>query len=304
MATQDAESGPPSTLNPFNSTVQRGWAQERADPVQTSEQAKQSLKKMLERRRHNDAVRRLEFDRLRQLRHAEPRRSSSGAADSSLYADPSNLSDLDERATTLKKIDEIETQMSQQWWRGQPGEQAVAAHVRARPRPQPAPMRPAFEPTQTLDTLPLDEVMTTQMDHRALSAREDSLLAGTEPQLRPAQRFETTDHAVFATTLQATSDHLDSQILEEAAIRFANGEDGSAEDLLKQAWQEASQTKPELANAWGWALFDLYRSTGQRAAFERFAAVFEQRLAGAPPPWRWFADPLPEGSHESAKGGL
>ncbi|CAC9691627.1 ATP-dependent protease HslVU (ClpYQ), peptidase subunit [Delftia tsuruhatensis] len=99
------------------------------DEDQESQYSKQALKEMIERKRRNDFVRKREFEQLRRLRQTEmqqaSRPGSAPAAVSGPQAQGSQfLSSLlsskssGERAVTLKKIDEIEAQMSQQWWRG------------------------------------------------------------------------------------------------------------------------------------------------------------------------------------------
>jgi ABC-type transporter Mla MlaB component len=84
--------------------------------------SKQALKEMIERKRRNDFVRKREFDMLRKLR----RREATGASASDAAARPSFFqssmpSRPDDRAMTLKKIDEIEAQMSMQWWKTKHG---------------------------------------------------------------------------------------------------------------------------------------------------------------------------------------
>ena len=84
--------------------------------------SKQALKEMIERKRRNDFVRKREFDMLRKLR----RRESTGGSISDAEARPSFFqssmpSRPDDRAMTLKKIDEIEAQMSMQWWKTKHG---------------------------------------------------------------------------------------------------------------------------------------------------------------------------------------
>jgi hypothetical protein len=74
------------------------------------------LKEMIERKRRNDFVRKREFDMLRKMRSrdvlaARTRASRPSFFQSSLPSKP------DDRASTLKKIDEIEAQMSMQWWK-------------------------------------------------------------------------------------------------------------------------------------------------------------------------------------------
>lgn len=83
---------------------------------------KQALKEMIERKRLNDAVRQREFDHLRKLRRADLQdRSEQGGRPSFFHSSLNH----DERAETLKKIDEIEAQMSKQWWKGRPDSPAT-----------------------------------------------------------------------------------------------------------------------------------------------------------------------------------
>jgi ABC-type transporter Mla MlaB component len=96
-----------------------------ASSVKEGSLSKQALKEMIERKRRNDFVRKREFDMLRKLR----RREATGGGLSDASARPSFFqssmpSRPDDRAMTLKKIDEIEAQMSMQWWKtkhGAPG---------------------------------------------------------------------------------------------------------------------------------------------------------------------------------------
>src|SRR3989344_2123388 len=100
-----------------------------------SQYSKQMLKEMIERKRRNDFVRRREFDQLRKLLQGQ--RVEDAAGRPSFFQ--SSMASPDERAVTLKKIDEIEAQMSQQWWKSkqgaeaptQPGAMPVAADAAA-----------------------------------------------------------------------------------------------------------------------------------------------------------------------------
>ncbi len=78
--------------------------------------SKQMLKEMIERKRRNDFVRRREFDQLRKLRQREAQAHSDTSGRPSFFQS-SLQSTTDDRAGTLKKIDEIEEQMSKQWWK-------------------------------------------------------------------------------------------------------------------------------------------------------------------------------------------
>ena len=102
------------------------------DPASAKDGAlsKQALKEMIERKRRNDFVRKREFDMLRKLR----RREATGASASDAAARPSFFqssmpSRPDDRAMTLKKIDEIEAQMSMQWWKTKHGTAGAASSV-------------------------------------------------------------------------------------------------------------------------------------------------------------------------------
>ncbi len=99
------------------------------DGEQESQYSKQALKEMIERKRRNDFVRKREFDQLRRLRQAELQQASRpgsapvgvpgpAAQGSQFLSSLLSSKSSGERAVTLKKIDEIEAQMSQQWWRG------------------------------------------------------------------------------------------------------------------------------------------------------------------------------------------
>ncbi|HWT17877.1 MAG TPA: hypothetical protein VN280_03080, partial [Variovorax sp.] len=81
--------------------------------------SREMLKEMIERRQRNDFVRRREFDMLRKLRQRE---AAAHAFEGTVTPSSFNLNSTTEksegRALTLKKIDEIEEQMSQQWWKG------------------------------------------------------------------------------------------------------------------------------------------------------------------------------------------
>jgi len=72
--------------------------------------------------------------------------------------------------------------------------------------------------------------------------------------------------------------------LEEAAIRFANGDDAGAEAGLLDALRAIDAT-PESADGWAAALFDFYRATGQQASFDSVAIDYAQRFGRSAPAW-------------------
>ncbi|HSV61188.1 MAG TPA: hypothetical protein VLJ19_20040, partial [Variovorax sp.] len=96
--------------------------------------SREMLKEMIERRQRNDFVRRREFDMLRKLRQRE---AAGGAPEGAAAISSFNMSTSGKsegRALTLKKIDEIEEQMSQQWWKGR-GPNGEAPPAAAAPGP-------------------------------------------------------------------------------------------------------------------------------------------------------------------------
>ncbi len=93
--------------------------------------SKQALKEMIERKRRNDFVRKREFDMLRKLRNREVV-GAGGSTDSVArpsFFQSSMPSRPDDRAMTLKKIDEIEAQMSMQWWKTKHGNAGGASSI-------------------------------------------------------------------------------------------------------------------------------------------------------------------------------
>jgi ABC-type transporter Mla MlaB component len=98
--------------------------------------SKQALKEMIERKRRNDFVRKREFDMLRKLRRRESLGGVGMSGDASArpsFFQSSMPSKPDDRAMTLKKIDEIEAQMSMQWWKTKHGGASGLAPVSSFP---------------------------------------------------------------------------------------------------------------------------------------------------------------------------
>lgn len=80
------------------------------------------------------------------------------------------------------------------------------------------------------------------------------------------------------------SDNLTDPDLEDAAIRFANGDDAGAEESLLTVLH-GDNLRPDLAETWMSALFDLYRATGQQARFDNVAIEFANRFGRSAPAW-------------------
>lgn len=248
--------------------------------------SKLALKQMIERKQYNDAVRRREFDKLRQLRLNPLGMSVGTSATPSSFQDSWGYSVFEERANTLKKIDEIEAQMSKQWWKARDGA------VGGAPPPERVPMHgpdSAFATTMPSDLADSAAQVTTRMgiDTPQGGAESDS---GLHHEAR--ETAQTVAGAFSTSVLEPLSTGVEpaEPTLEEAAIRFANGDDGGAEALLLNALAQPGAPASSL-KGWVCALLDLYRATAQQTSFERVAAEFAQRFGGAPP--RWVANSSP-----------
>lgn len=291
MATKDDRPGLLSKVAMFVRNPTKDWAElDRAEPEQDSGYDKQALKAMIERKRQNDFVRKREFDQLRKLRNRDP--SATAALARPSYFQTSIPTDPDGRAVTLKKIDEIEAQMSKQWWKGKQDAAAAqggfpvvggAGSVAEPLLPQasaptvPATLSSRFEATESSElhssvsgALP-SEYAPTQMgngmpppmsSHVPLPVRPMHG-GGTKGRDAPADlSFSTSELFAIEVDDMATDPEL-----EEAAIRFANGDDVGAETGLLNALQSITAT-PEACASWAAALMDLYRATNNRARFD------------------------------------
>jgi hypothetical protein len=78
--------------------------------------------------------------------------------------------------------------------------------------------------------------------------------------------------------------------LEEAAIRFANGDDSGAENGLLNALR-GRDLLPLAAKSWAAALLDLYRATKNQQAFDVAVAEFAPYFDGPWPVWYALDDP-------------
>jgi anti-anti-sigma regulatory factor len=334
-------SGLLSKVAKFVRNPTKDWSElDQKEPDQDSGYSREALKEMIERKRQNDFVRKREFDHLRKLRRREPLAGTDSAGRPSFFQS-SLTSNHEDRAETLKKIDEIEAQMSRQWWKGKQGEGEAPAGASfpqsSGLRPEAGPTQPParsvlgkiagapseaedshFEPTeasalqpsgQWTDSPPA-EYIPTQLAEAAPTvpgaieapppamaaapmpasavpvARPGGAAAQGMPAMAPATPrapvgagFST--HRLYAA---APADNLTDPDLEESAIRFANGDDAGAEESLMAALQN-DDLRPDVAETWMAALFDLYRATGQQARFDSVAIEFANRFGRSPPAW-------------------
>lgn len=211
-------------------------------PVDSNGYSREALKELIERRQRNEFVRRREFDVLRKLRQREAAGAPDGAGTPSSFH-LNTAGKTDGRALTLKKIDEIEEQMSQQWWKGR-ASQAGAVEGSGPSDPLAAEHARAYA-----DTAP---------------GEPPSGGAAVQPAL-PASRL------IFETPL------------DEAAIRFAEGDDVVAEGLLLKA---VAPDGPQVDDDDTWrGLLDFYRANGDAEKFAAASMRYAQRFRRPGPEW-------------------
>lgn len=256
-----------------------------------SQYSKQMLKEMIERKRRNDFVRRREFDQLRKLRQRDSltgQRVEDPAARPSFFQ--SSLTSPGERAVTIKKIDEIEAQMSMQWWKSKqngeaptepapmPGADAVAPPAQAFAPTAPLSLPAALAPQAGAEPLFADNSMSIE----GFGNVSSQVLTGA-PSPPPAARPPTPQAA--PAQAPEMEEFVHEPDLEEAAIRFANGDHAGAEagllDVLERHAQDAAEHQFDI-----WmTLFDLYRATGQQDRFDTLAIDFAARFSRSAPLW-------------------
>lgn len=301
MATKDTNnSGLLSKVAKFVRNPTTNWTDlDKQDPEPDNGYSKQALKEMIERKRQNDFVRRREFDQLRKLRNRDPSAGNPELAGRPSYFQSSMPSNPGERASTIKKIDEIEAQMSNQWWQGKT-DAAKPAGAGAAAEPPAPPAAPPETPRADAQISDISYAATklapmvpeaAPQPHNDFTATQTSTAdAGVSAPLashRSDATARSPERGGFASSQTFTSDNAgvaNDSDLEEAAIRFANGDDAGAETALLDAIRAPGVRRDQI-DAWSAALFDLYRATGQQARFDSVAIDFAERFGRSAPAW-------------------
>lgn len=252
-----------------------GEAEFDSGPELAAGAAKERLKETIERKRQNDLVRRREFDQLRKIRRNRIPGAGSACNQASDFR-PGIGFNLDERAMMLRKIDEIEAQMSRQWWMNktaplQPADLPTAVTVQASGNPS-GPRDSEYVSTQAgwLDSQ--DSGVGTDQIKGSVNAEWHGRAPPEPAAVSPA--------AMRATSTTTTAD----AELEPAAILFANGEDAAVAANLLTGWRGCA-LDVRRSVAWATALFDFYRATARQADFERLALECCVAYDVAPPAW-------------------
>ncbi len=307
------------------------------DADRESQYSKQVLKEMIERKRRNDFVRRREFDQLRKLRQRGPvvtQRTEEPGARPSFFQ--SSLTSPLERAVTIKKIDEIEAQMSMQWWKNKPLGDDSTAHQPAATealgqasapgtpnmlgaaatnfaataplslRMELAAQTPAATPLFADDSMPMSKFgLADGLLGSPSAGLEADAVTGLSLAQPGLSRLEPRTLAAAPAPTPAPvpvvemEEFVHEPDLEEAAIRFANGDHAGAEaGLLGVLTQHAQDPPAQQLEIW-MTLFDLYRATGQQERFDTLALDFAGRFSRSAP--LWFSIPEQLGLASAAK---
>ena len=316
------DSGLLSKVVKFVRNPTTNWADlDHQETDRESSYSKQMLKEMIERKRRNDFVRKREFDMLRKMRRSEVMAGQDPMARPSFFQS-SMPSKPDDRATTLKKIDEIEAQMSMQWWKTKHGDSSLRSTGGALPASAHVPIENARVPlppsrtnsytrTAPQPLEPLAAPAATEAPEMLGSVTPDALPvvpatpaapapAGGGPASRPAPQWpisavtpnkgdslpSSNSNSVFSASKLIAIDvdeFAHDPELEEAAIRFANGDDAGAEAGLMEVLAPTG-TRSNHDETW-LTLFDLYRANGQLDRYEAAAIEFAGRFARSAPQW-------------------
>jgi ABC-type transporter Mla MlaB component len=259
---------------------------------------KRALKETIERKRKNDQARREELDRLRQLRRQGPA-VEPDAADTAAAAcfHSSVMPYPDAQSLTIRKIDAIEAQMSRHWWKGRVGGGKVDM------RPLPLPVTPSTTPdTATRDLAYASTRLSTRSPGadawEATGFEATQLAIAMVDPLSPADAWRPPEVDSRASEFMASgllsiepSVPTPDIEMEQAALRFANGDLAGAQLALQTALL-AAPTGSETAPRWAAALLDLGRTTGQRALFDATASEYGRYFERGVPGWFSVPDAL------------
>jgi hypothetical protein len=285
------------------------WADlDQQETDRESTYSKQMLKEMIERKRRNDFVRKREFDMLRKMRRSldireqrpEYAASAQCCVDSKQETRPPGPAKPLYGTTEPSPLPTAKvTDAPQAGFSSTLPPDLPAAPVRSLAPPQQAVPRPPVAATPAMRPEPPAMVAPVRVP-----------LAGSSPPAKVLQgHYEGgTTTGFSASKLYAidVDEFAHDPELEEASIRFANGDDRGAEaGLLEVLSPQGARINHE--ETW-MTLFDLYRATSQQDRFESAAIDFAGRFGRSAP--QWFSIPeavgrmkAPASNTSSAGGG-
>ncbi|MDT8991842.1 STAS domain-containing protein [Curvibacter sp. APW13] len=259
----------------------------------------EALKARVEQKRRDDIIRRREFDYLRKIRSNGIVTSSYVAGRAQVFQSSGGYQEKD-RHNTVQKINDIEAQMSRNWWARKSEELGVPAPLSrpaplSAPKPQPKPVissvrMGADDPPPGVDLLDGFEFATAPPTQPAAltaagkAASTDPVVVGFVPSqssLLDSGISGFSNSKLISIEMGVT---LGDPDLQEASIRYAEGDPAGALVLLEQGFN-APEGKPESVQLYAGAIFDLHRATGAKDAFDQFALQYAERFGTSPPEW-------------------
>jgi ABC-type transporter Mla MlaB component len=287
-----------------------------SDLPRHSEFDKVDLQARITAKRRDDMVRRREFNHLRQIR-AMSGLGGMGLAVPSVFQSSSSFNPEErtpeDRAHTVKKINAIEAHMGENW-------RQRKRSASPSPQPDPSARLPAsrhMELPVLTDTLAKErrtaptaaapeQTPETASGHSELDLDFTSMLSAQaslewQPEQLPqpvADRVSASAEVSAPTsTLSGNSAFGDSRLesqelgqgtdnpsLQDAAIRFAEGDVAGAEAALLAVVQDPG-ADAHGADTCACALLDMYRATDQGASFDVVAIEYAQRFGRSAPEW-------------------
>jgi ABC-type transporter Mla MlaB component len=305
MATKNTPTGFLSKMvQLIRQPTREGISADDSELGQNSEFIKLALKDRIARKRQDDTVRRREFAYLRKIRSKGPLVGQLTAGRPSIFQHSSGFNP-EERAMTIKKIDDIEAHMSRNWLERRQDKAPVPSGSPASPPTLTTQFKPAAptrtetfksaQPAGLMDDADADYDFTkvnlpAPADARPTEAPvEAAWEAPTQAMSLDQARSESVDTGMsgFSNSKLMSvelGDGGDDPSLQDAAIRFAEGDDAGAEAVLIAVLQ-AQNEQSGSADAFAAALFDFYRSTGQQDSFDVVAIEYAERFGRSAPEW-------------------
>lgn len=271
---------------------QEDTQQQSTQQTRSGETEMRALTERISRKRQDDLIRRREFDHLRMLSKQPWAVSSSGAIPPTdkpsrpqTFQHSSGFGVTD-AASTIRKIDAIEAHMVNAWGKNKLAAVAPTAPAATPPKTQPAAPTPPKTKEQrqsaTVTRAPVSPAPAALPASLAEVKPEDDLdldfthLAAVSAAQGAAAQPPSVTEEDQASPLESG--------LQNAAIYFAEGDTASAEAVLLDMLQGDAVT-PGDADLLAFALFDLYRATGQQDGFDVVAMDYAERFSRSPAEW-------------------
>lgn len=260
-------------------------------PGTGSDQDRRVMRAAIERKRRNDFVRKREFDMLREaLRQRQERAAGQiggGASSVFPHSDSGGSGHSARKERTIEKIARIEAQMSHNWHRRRPGEEPEPRerlHIAGRGPAQHGPTS-GVTVAGHLEQQPFGGSWSEVAD--SVQARRSPQPAASPNPLAidmlPMAGVDVSSRPPLAPEGPAVAAGAQVSVVEEAALRFANGDDVAAEQALRAAMAQSADSK---AGRFVWlSLLDFHHARGDVENFEETAVEFNELFGGKVPRW-------------------